>query len=756
MSHSSFPVDEILRRAKVHAKDGEVDQARQLYQEILAKFPEHKVAIEGLDTLPQQQPQGTVPGQDQLDVLIGLYNQGLLQQALTQGLALARQFPGVALIPNILGAVYSGLGQKKEAVTSLYRALELDPDSSMIYNNLGGVLSDLGRYEEAAENYRSSLALRPTNYQVHHKLGLVLSRLGNYEVAIASYQSALALKSDDAEVYFNLGSALYNLGRVNEAIASYQKALQLNPGDAKSHTNLGLALNSIGQHEAAIASYVRSLKINPDSSVAHFNLANALYSLGRDEEAGRSYKHAYRLDKHNISAYVSWLHQLRLVCDWDQISDALEDDLRSLEFGKSDKEVVAPFGLLALIDDARLHRRASEAYASSKYKTNTMLGPCLQRPASGRLRIGYFSADFHNHATMFLMAELFERHNSSQFEIHAFSFGPDKKDEMRARLLDSVFAFHDVRLNSDAEIAALARSLGIDIAVDLKGYTTDSRPGIFSYRAAPLQVNYLGYPGTVGAPYIDYIVADSTLIPPAYQVFYSEKIVYLPGSYQVNDGSREISDKVMSRAEAGLPEDSFVFCCFNNTYKIAPEVFDIWMCLLKNVRGSVLWLLQANSSVEQNLGKEAVKRGVDPGRLIFANRLPLPEHLARQRLADLFLDTFNYNAHTTASDALWAGLPVLTKLGEGFASRVAGSLLNAVDLPELITSSAQEYADVALMLAEDPQKLNMLKVRLGDNLKKSTLFDSAIFTRHLEMAYVQMYRRVKEGLEPDHIYVADD
>jgi predicted O-linked N-acetylglucosamine transferase (SPINDLY family) len=298
--------------------------------------------------------------------------------------------------------------------------------------------------------------------------------------------------------------------------------------------------------------------------------------------------------------------------------------------------------------------------------------------------------------------------------------------------------------------------LGLDIAVDLKGYTTDSRPGIFSYQVAPLQVNYLGYPGTMGAPYIDYIIADPVLIPPPYQIFYSEKVVYLPGSYQVNDSSRKISDKVMQRSDAGLPEDAFVFCCFNNPYKITPEVFDIWMSLLKKVEGSVIWLLQANSSVVQNLGKEAEKRGIDAGRLIFANRLPLPEHLARQRLADLFLDTFNYNAHTTASDALWAGLPVVTKLGEGFASRVGGSLLNAVGLPELITSSAQVYADVALMLAEDPQKLNILKARLGDNLKKSTLFNSALFARHLEMAYVQMYRRLKEGLEPEHIYISAD
>ena len=299
----------------------------------------------------------------------------------------------------------------------------------------------------------------------------------------------------------------------------------------------------------------------------------------------------------------------------------------------------------------------------------------------------------------------------------------------------------------------MARSLDIDIAVDLKGYTRYNRHGIFSCRAAPVQVNYLGYPGTLGVPYMDYIIADPVVIPEDCQTFYSEKVVYLPGSYQINDDKRTISSAPLSRAEMGLPDTGFVFYCFNNNYKIMPAEFDIWMRLLDQVDGSVLWLFESNESAQRNLHHEASKRGIDPQRLIFAGRLPLAEHLARQRLADLFVDTFYYNAHTTASDALWAGLPVLTKLGHGFASRVAGSLLTAVGLPELITTTPQAYEETALRLATHPQELKAIKEKLAGNLKTSTLFDTALFARHIEAAYTRMYERLQSGLEPEHIYI---
>ncbi len=350
------------------------------------------------------------------------------------------------------------------------------------------------------------------------------------------------------------------------------------------------------------------------------------------------------------------------------------------------------------------------------------------------------------------MAELFELHDKSQFELVGFSFGPETNDEVRARLEKSFDHFIEVGNKPEIDIAQLSRSLNIDIAVDLKGFTQDSRTGIFSYRAAPVQVNYLGYPGTMGAEYIDYIVADKILIPLNAQSRYTEKVVYLPNSYQVNDRKRVISDKKFTRQELGLPEHRFVFCCFNNNYKILPETFASWMRILKYVDGSVLWLFQDNSWAVENLKKEAKKQGITPNRLVFAERLPLPEHLARHRQADLFLDTFPYNAHTTASDALWAGLPVLTLMGESFASRVAASLLNAIGSPELITSSQEEYEALAIELALNPTKLADIKLSLANSRLIAPLFDTPLFTKNLEAAYIKMVERYRADLEPEHIF----
>jgi predicted O-linked N-acetylglucosamine transferase (SPINDLY family) len=380
--------------------------------------------------------------------------------------------------------------------------------------------------------------------------------------------------------------------------------------------------------------------------------------------------------------------------------------------------------------------------------------PALERPPPrARISLGYFSADFYNHATMQLMAQLFEFHDQTRFEITAFSFGPDIKDEMRNRLTAANIRLIDVRNMPDAEVAALARSMQLDIAVDLKGFTLDSRPGIFAMRAAPAQVSYLGYPGTMGAEYIDYLIADHILVPESSQQHYEEKIVYLPNSYQVNDSKRAIAERVFTRAELDLPAIGFIFCCFNNTYKITPEVFSIWMRILTQVAGSILWLLEDTPAGSANLRREAALRGISPERLVFAKRMPLPEHLARQRLADLFLDTWPYNAHTTASDALWVGLPVLTCIGEAFAGRVAASLLNATQLPELITADPACYESLAIKLAEEPERLAAIRQKLINNRLSCPLFDARLFTRHIEAAYAKIAARRQAGLAPDHIYI---
>jgi predicted O-linked N-acetylglucosamine transferase (SPINDLY family) len=444
-------------------------------------------------------------------------------------------------------------------------------------------------------------------------------------------------------------------------------------------------------------------------------------------------------------------HAKMNICDWDD----LEPDVQRLTAGiEADESVSPPFPILALFDLAPLHHQAAKIWVREKYPISHALPPIPQYPAESKIRIGYFSADFYDHPVAVLMAELFERHDRSKYEVTAFSFGPDTQDGMRKRLERAFDRFIDVRGKSDQEISLLARSLRIDIAVDLGGFTGNSRTGIFALRAAPIQANYLGYPGTMGAEYMDYLVGDRTILPETHQRHYTERIVYLPDSYLPNDSTRTIADTVFTRKELELPPTGFVFCCFNNNYKITPGTFDSWMRILCRVENSVLWLSRNNPTAALNLRREASRRGIDPERLIFANRMAsLPEHLARHRVADLFLDTRPYNAHATAIDALWVGLPVLTCIGEAFAGRVAASLLRSIDLPELIASTVEQYEELAVQLAANPQHLAAFKQKLAQNRLKTPLFDSASFTKHLETAFRIIHERYQAGLPPDHIYV---
>jgi predicted O-linked N-acetylglucosamine transferase (SPINDLY family) len=437
------------------------------------------------------------------------------------------------------------------------------------------------------------------------------------------------------------------------------------------------------------------------------------------------------------------------ICDWTDTAHSFEKISQAIILNDA---VIEPLWLLGMTDEPKLHKKTAEIYVQSKYRINLTLGQISKKSDYQKIRVGYFSTDFKNHPVAFLIAELFEIHDKSRFETYAFSLARSS-DMMRARLNQSFDHFIDVQNQSDIEIAKIARNLEIDIAIDLNGYTQDARTGIFSHRAAPIQVNYLGYPGTMGANFIDYIVADKTLIPEDSQEHYSEKVVYLPNSYQVNDRKRLISDKQFTRQELGLPENAFVFCCFNNNFKILPDTFNGWMRILNAVEGSILWLFQDNPYVVQNLKKAAQRQGIDSQRLVFAERAPLPEHLARHRYADLFLDTSPYNAHTTASDALWVGLPVLTLMGKSFASRVAASLLSAIGLQELITTTQEEYEALAIELAKNPQKLADIKVKLANNRLSTPLFDTPLFTKHLESAYIKMYERYQAKLPPEHITI---
>ena len=438
-------------------------------------------------------------------------------------------------------------------------------------------------------------------------------------------------------------------------------------------------------------------------------------------------------------------------CSWASLTKLLNETRAKIN---KNLKIIDPFTLFGLIDDPKLARKAIELRANSDHPTSHLLPKITLYPEHSKIRIGYFSGDFREHPVSYLTAGLYELHNREHFEVHAFSLGPDTNDEMNLRIKAGVDHFHDVRLMSHKEIALLARSLEIDIAVDLAGYTAKSRTDVFAMSAAPIQLSYIGFLGTMGADYYDYLIADPIMIPEKNQKDYSEKIVYLP-NFQVNDSKDSPPKITLTRKELGLPEKGFVFCCFNNTYKFTPFVFDSWCRILKQVDGSVLIIYVNNESSKANLVKEITLRGIEPSRLIFGGRLPRPEYLARYRAADLFLDTTPYNAGTTASDALRMGLPVLTCIGKSYSARMGASILSSLNLPELITTTSKEYETLAVELATNPEKFKALKDKLTSNLSTAPLFDTSLFTRNIESAYTTMYERHRQGLEADHIYVKE-
>jgi predicted O-linked N-acetylglucosamine transferase (SPINDLY family) len=698
--------DDAIKRAEALARRGETQQARQLYQALLEKNPADARARDGLAALDRRSAQ--------FQVLTELYQKGALADAIEQGESLARQYPDIAFVQNILGNANAGLDRWNAAIEFYAKALRIRPDIAETHVNLGKAQSRLGRQEEAISCFRNAVRIRPGYADAYYSLGVAFHTLGRDEEAVAAYQQAIGIRPDFAEAYDNLGIVLRRLGRFEESVACFRQELALRPGHAATHVHLGVSLNKAGWI--------------PDSNAA-FDAALAIQPSLADTRGQK-------------------LFQAALICDWD----TLDAEMKTIATLGLDGPAIRPFVMMPLEDAPARHRIRAERFAKERF-TMTALGsfaPPSAKPA--RIRIGYFSANFHNHAVMYLMAKLLERHDRSRFEIHAYSYGPDTDDEMHQRTRKGVEFFHDVRALSSEEIAGFARKDGIDIAIDLMGHTENARPEIFVHRAAPIQINYLGYPGSMGG-HMEYIIADRTLVPEGCDDHYSEKIIYLPHTYMPSDDEREISGRTMTRREMGLSEQSVVFCCFNNIYKIGAKEFAIWLSLLDSVPGSVLWLKGANPWATHNLRKKAQTRGIDPDRIIFTQRVPMAEHLARHRLADLFLDTFHYNAHSTASDALWAGLPVITLAGQGFAARVAASLLNAIGLPELVTHSAEDYERLALELARDSQKLAALKTKLAGLRSATPLFDTERFTRHLEDGYAQAYQHYFEGNAPANIHV---
>lgn len=599
------------------------------------------------------------------------------------------------------------------------------------------------------QQLRQAVRSNPRDPALHYDLGGLLLAQGQALEAVACYRAALKLAPGHPQLLLQLGNAYTALGRHVDAATQFQASLRADPAQLAAHYNLGNALRELGQPEPAAASYRAALRLDARDADVHNNLGNVLREMGRLDEAIDCYREALRLNPQLHHARMHLLHQHQHVCDWQSLDDEIAAVRRLVR--DEPRAQISPFAFLALPGTTPAEqRRCAENWAANRYGPLLAEGrarpPRPSRKSADKLRIGYLSGDFRLHPLAFLASELFELHDRSQFEITAYSYGADDGTPARRRLQQAFDRFVDIRPQSLHETAARMLEDGIDILVDLTGYTQTSRSGILALRPAPIRVNWLGYPGSMGGAIADYLIADGYITPTGTEANYGECLVRLPDCYQPNDRLRLLAEPP-SREMCGLPEQALVFCCFNQTFKITPQVFDVWMNLLRAIPHSVLWLLECNRWARDNLLREAQARGVSPERLLFAPRVPVEQHLARQQLADLFLDTLPYNAHTTTSDALWAGLPVLTCSGDTFAARVAGSLLQAAGLPELVTHSLNDYAALALQLASDPAALAALRARLA-GMRSCTLFDTPRFARHLEQAYRVMWQRHAAGKAP--------
>lgn len=718
----------LLQAFALHQR-GLLQDAQKLYRRVLAQEPGN------LDAL---QPSLSIADQ------LGNYTLAL---ELLESAKIVR--PNDANIHNDLGKVFCELGRLDDALKSYARAIECNSEHAETFFNQANAFNQMGHLDDALKSYDKAINLDPRDPMIFFNQANTFNQLGRLDDALKSYDKAISLDSGYIEAWINRGSVLSEMQHFSEALASFERALIYAPENSEALLNKGIALNKLKRFNEALHYFNKVTLVRPDSAEAWSNQGITYHELKQFDKSIDSYEMAIKLKPDMEYLLGNLIYTKMRIARWDNLEADVELLSKKITLNKP---VVFPHALLGMVDSPTLQLKAAQIWSQDECPIVSMQ-PSFVKQNSQKIRLGYFSADYYNHATAYLMAEFFELHNKDKFELFAFSFGPRIKDASRQRLQSVFDQFIEVNDMSDQDIAKFAREIGIDIAIDLKGHTKDYRTGIFANRAAPIQINYLGYPGTMGSEYIDYIIADPILIPPTHQKFFAEKVAYLPNSYQVNDTKRAISKKIFSRVEVGLPEEGFVFCCFNNNYKITPIVFDSWARILQSVDGSVLWLLEDNKFAKENLIREAQLRGIAKDRLIFAKRLDLPEHLARHHLADLFLDTNPCNAHTTASDALWSGLPVVTLIGDSFAARVAASLLAALGLPDLITYDRKEYESLAIELASHPIKLAEVKGRLQENLLIKPLFDTPLITRQIEELYLRMYERHQGHLPPDYIRV---
>lgn len=692
-----------LREAIAAHTSQRFDDAEALYRAVLKKKKDEPIALHHLGLILSSKGDHAIA-------------ESLIRQSIKTSNTNAKAH-------NSLGIVLAAQKKYEPAIEAYKRSLRISPNAST-QTNLAAALIETGALADAIAACHTAITMDPQFALAHFTLGVALQQKHDPKAAIAAFQKAISIQPNFPEAFTNLGLVYVSTGQMHDAITAYQKAIALRPTFSDAYNNLGVALSATRSFDPAISAFRRAVALDHKSESAALNLAKTLRKIGSLEDAVVTCTKALSVHDNCPAIALELIHLKRHLCDWTSF-DADHATLRS------HSQTVEPFVFLFAAKTPDEQMRCAASFAAQRFKNIATL-PRRENRRPGRIRIGYLSSDYREHATAYLIAGLIEAHDRSKFEVFAYSYGYDDNGPMRKRLNAGFDHFIDISNISDKEAAAKIAGDDIDILLDLKGYTGDARPDILAMRGAPIQINFLGFPSTMGVSFIDYILADAVVAPTDQKNAYVEKIIHLPHCYQPNDCRRPIATPAPSRLSLGLPEDAFVFCSFNNPYKYTPDIFDVWMRLLANKATSVLWLLSAGPTVDRNLRLEAERRGVDPSRVVFAGRLPLPEHLARHGAADLFLDTFPIGAHTTASDALWAGLPLLTYRGETFASRVAASLLLTLGVPELIADSLAQYEQKAHDLAHSPSALSQLRLAISSLRQTSPLFDTERYTREFE------------------------
>ena len=642
------------------------------------------------------------------------------------------------------------LGELDDSLVCYDKLIELNPHFADVYVNKAELLNLLGRTEDAISSYNKAIKINPSSAILYFKYGYFLYGLNLLDDALTAYQKSLELEKNNLGALKNIGYIYKEKRNFSESIIFLTKASHINP-DCEVFTNIGEANRALGKNLEAIIFYDKAIELKSNYIEAHIFKAYAFLSLKETVKAILSFDQALLINKEHRYLFGERFHAMNSICDWTNY----KNNLNWIEVNiKKGKRVVLPLSIFSLIEDPIIHKKTAEIYSNDLYPFNNSLGPINKYPKNKKIRIGYFSGDFREHPVAYLVAELFEMHDKSKFELFAFSVSNRIESKTRLRIEKSFDEFIDVANYSDQKVALLAREKEIDIAIDLGGYSKNSRTSIFSMRAAPIQINFLGYSGTTGADYIDYNIADKYIIPNESQRYYSEKIIYLPKCFLPCEVQVKPSKKIFSRKSEGLPESAFVFCCFHSNLKITPKMFKLWVNLLSSVKDSILWFPSFSPVIITNLKNECMALGMDENRLIFSSFENLREdHHGKIKLADIFLDCFPYGAHSTASDFLRSGIPIVTLRGSSFASQVASSLLINLNLSELVTTTQLDYESLAIKLANNPEYLKQVKAKLISNIKSSSLFNINEYTAAIEASYMKVYDMYHDGLEPDHVEV---